>query len=145
MIESLYDAREELKRVDHLIFITLKYTRTGDVIINIIKRLINAYDAGILSLLKYLKEKKKIKEIPNSPVERMNLLCKSITKFNKYCKYYKLLKDIRKNKYEMREEYRKYITLISKGKKKTEVNYNKLIEYFDITNEFIDFVEDYIK
>lgn len=145
MIESLENAKEELKRVDHLIFITLKYTRTGDVMLNIIKRLVNAYDFGINCLLAYLKDNKKIKEIPASPIERMNLLCKMMPKTKKYYKYYKIFKEIKKNKYEMKEEYRKYITLISKGKKKTEVNYTKLIEYFDITKEFIHFIDDYIR
>ncbi len=145
MIQSLEDAKEELKRADHLIFITLKYTRTGDVIINILKRLITAFDAGIISLLRCLKEKKKIKEIPSSPVEKVDLLSKQIPQFKKFSKYYKTFKVIIKSKYDMREEYRKYITLTTKGKKPIEVTYNKLLEYFDITKEFIIFVEKYIR
>lgn len=144
MIESLAEAREEIKRVDHLIFITLKYTRTGDVIINIIKKLINTYDFGIISLLKYLEKNKKIKSIPKTPIERVELLEKNIKKVKKYTKFYKTFKEVTKQKYEMREEYRKYITLVTKGKKPIEVNYNKLIEYFDTTNEFLDFIEGYI-
>ncbi len=145
MIESLEDSKEELRRVDHLIFITLKYTRTGDVIINIIKRMINSFDHCFLSLLKYLKEKKKISAIPLSPIERVELINKNVKGATKYCKLYKLFKEIVKNKYEMKEEYRKHITLTSKGKKKTEINYNKIIEYFDNTKDFIRFVEDYIE
>ena len=42
-----FDADEELKRADHMIYVTLKYTRTADVIHNILKRLINAFDVSI--------------------------------------------------------------------------------------------------
>jgi hypothetical protein len=51
MKESLSEAFEELKRADHLIYVSLKYTRTVDVIKSIIERLINAYDDAIITLL----------------------------------------------------------------------------------------------
>ena len=38
----LEDAKDELKRADHLVFISLKYTRTCDIIRNTIERIINA-------------------------------------------------------------------------------------------------------
>ena len=44
MDDALYDAEKELKRVDHLIYVSLKYTRTVDVFKNIIKRLISTID-----------------------------------------------------------------------------------------------------
>ena len=40
--ESIDKAKEELKRVDHLFFVSLKYTKTVDVIKSLIDRLINA-------------------------------------------------------------------------------------------------------
>ena len=67
MQEALMNAREELKRADHLIYVSLKYTRTVDVIKSIVKRLINAFDNGIDSLLIYYKEKGDLDEIPQTP------------------------------------------------------------------------------
>ena len=52
MKESLQDAKEELKRIDHLIYVTLKYTRTVDVFLSIIERMINSYEFIIDVLLK---------------------------------------------------------------------------------------------
>ena len=40
MREKLEEAFEELKRVDHLIYVSLKYTRTTDVLKNVIDRMI---------------------------------------------------------------------------------------------------------
>ena len=52
MIESLEDAKEELKRVDHLIYVSLKYTRTVDVLRNVIERLVTASEFMITAMLK---------------------------------------------------------------------------------------------
>ncbi|MFH1317204.1 MAG: hypothetical protein ABII01_06810 [Candidatus Woesearchaeota archaeon] len=68
--ENLQEAFSELKRADHLIFVSLKYTRTVDVIKSIIERLINCLDFSIIALLESYKEKKKITDIPSSPVAR---------------------------------------------------------------------------
>ena len=58
----LEDAREEMKRAEHLLYVSLKYTRTVDVIKSLIGRLINAIDATTDKLLDYAVQKKKIKE-----------------------------------------------------------------------------------
>ena len=63
-------AEEELKRADHLLYVTLKYTRNVDVIKNIIKRLINAYDYAVLEALKYLKVKN-ISDVPRRRVKQL--------------------------------------------------------------------------
>ncbi len=61
MIEDLEDsALQELKRADHLIYVTLKYTRTVDVIKNTIKRL----------KIKITKRLRKIKERKGSRVDK---------------------------------------------------------------------------
>ena len=75
MRESLDDAREELKRVDHLIFVSLKYTRTVDVILNVVQRMIDAYDFAIDALLKYAQEKGLIEgQIPTNPLARCEMV-----------------------------------------------------------------------
>ena len=63
MIESYQQATEEFKRIDHLYYVSLKYTRTVDVIRSVIERMISCYEAAIDSFLKCLKEEKKIEEI----------------------------------------------------------------------------------
>ena len=67
------EAKEELKRADHLIFVSLKYTRTMDVLESIVKRLIKCLEFGLEGLLQLLKKKKKIKEIPTSYKEKIEV------------------------------------------------------------------------
>ena len=50
------EAKDEIKRADHLIYVSLKYTRTCDIILNIFKRLVAAYDSAILASLEKSKE-----------------------------------------------------------------------------------------
>ena len=67
MRESLDNAKEELKRADHLIFVSLKYTRTVDVIKSIVERLLNAFNLGIEALLIHAKGKGGTDTIPTIP------------------------------------------------------------------------------
>lgn len=141
MIESLEEAKNEIRRADHMIFISLKYARTCDVIMNIIHKLISVFDYGILSLLKKLEKTKKIKKIPESPLERADFVEKYFKESRKYLKFYRLFKKIIKCEYTAREEFRKHITLIVKDKKPIEITTIVLGNYFEVTKEFIRFVE----
>ena len=76
MSEYLEKARDELKRSDHLVFVSLKYTRTCDVLHNTIQRLINAYDFAILAALEKAKSEGKIDSIPSSKKLRAELVSK---------------------------------------------------------------------
>ena len=66
MLPILEDAREEMKRADHLLYVSLKYTRTVDVLKSLIDRLINTINAITDELLDYALQKKKIKEKPEN-------------------------------------------------------------------------------
>ena len=116
MIEDLEEleqsAEEELKRVDHLIFVTLKYTRTADVIKNTIKRLISAFDFATLELLKFAKKKRKIKQISKLETVRAENLKEVYPETKDFIDFYFLLKRIDKARSDVREEYRKHMTLI---------------------------------
>lgn len=147
MIEDLPEkAREEIKRADHLVYVTLKYTRTCDVIKSIIKRLISAFDYAILELHEFLIEKKKIREIPASKKERLNLVLKNFKEdIDDYIKLYELLKLIDNAEYSKKEEYRKHVALVAHlAKGDLEVDIPKVTEYFDATKQFVAIVNSYI-
>jgi hypothetical protein len=139
MIEELAEsALEELKRADHSIYVSLKYTRTVDIIKNTIKRLLSAYDISIIQGLEYAKEKKKISSIPASARQRADLIIRFYPQTKKNIKFYHRLKNVDRAEYTKKEEYRKNVALIAKvaGKKK-EVNMELLKEYFDFTVCFV--------
>lgn len=73
----LEKSREELKRVDHLIYVSLKYTRTVDVLQSILQRLIQCFADSEMALLEYLKFKGEIEKIPTNVVARIKMVKKS--------------------------------------------------------------------
>ncbi|MAG20083.1 hypothetical protein CL618_01480 [archaeon] len=128
------EVKEELKRVDHLIYVTLKYTKTGDVIRNIIKRMISTLD---LAIIEALENSKKIKELPPSPIQKVNELKKIHKDSDDLISFYLLLKNIIKSEYEVKEQYRKHMTLITPYKK---VDVETLKEFHQKTINFVKYL-----
>ncbi len=144
MKESLDKAREELKRADHLIFVSLKYTRTVDIIKNIIERLINAYDMGIESMFRYAKAEKKVSSFPTAPLARAEAL-KDIfaddEQVSNFLNLYLLFRKIKVAKFSRTNEYRRHVMMtafLDEGE--VEISIDIITDYFDKTNEFIDYV-----
>lgn len=150
MEEAYRNAVEELKRVDHLIFVSLKYTRTVDVIKNTVNRIISCFDFGMDALLLYAKEKKMVEELPLIPALKLELLEK-IFKENKelleYLKFYLELRKIIKAEYSKREEYRRHVTMTAhlSDKRSIEVNIDILREFYEKTKSFITLVKNIIR
>jgi len=144
-MDLLEDAREELKRADHLVYVSLKYTRTCDIIMNTVKRLIEASDFVILALLENLRDKRKIPNIPEGALNRAELLLEKEKKYKNYIKLYQLFDKIQGSEFDRREEYRKNVTMIVHlDKKDLELTVPLLEEYFASVKEFVDIVEDEI-
>ena len=145
MHECMIDAAEELKRVDHLIYVSLKYTRTVDVIKNIIERFISTYDCLILALLTKLKDEGKIESIPDSPVEKVNLVnekfAEPIVKEN--VALYLLYRKIIKAECRSAQEYRRHVTMtcIFKDGSEMNIDIDKIYEFYKKAKEFVDFIK----
>ncbi len=146
MIEEEVDSSYgQLQRADHLLYVTLKYTRTGDIIKNTIKRLITTFDYTVLEILEVTKDDKKLKEIPMSPIARIELLLKVFPRDKEIRSFYDLyflLRKIDKSKFKVREEYRKNVTLITDD---IEVNVETLKGYFLRVKTFVEFAKVYAR
>ncbi|MBU0471148.1 MAG: hypothetical protein KKF65_00860 [Nanoarchaeota archaeon] len=144
MQESLKNAKEELKRVDHLIFVSLKYTRTVDVLLNIINRMIDAYDFIIEALLRGAVDKGLIETIPIAPRERGELVKElfedEIIKDN--IDLYFLLRKLHKSNPAKEQEFRRHVTMISYIENRKEiVNIDIISQYYDFQKSFVEYVE----
>jgi len=134
MREDSDDARGQLMRAEHLFYVTLKYTRTADVIRNAIKRLISALDRTVEDML----EMKKIKNMPTIPLMRVDMLKKVFPKnkkINELIEFYYLLRRIDKSRFDVKEEFRKNVALIADGE---TVNIERLKEFMNKTREFVE-------
>ncbi len=144
--DQVESPEEELKRADHLIYVSLKYTRTVDIMRNAIKRMINAYELVMSDFLEQLRKAKKISEVPTNPKDR-GIMVKEIlgNSGKKYLILYNTLKKIDKAEYTATEEFRKNVTLKTKTTKPILVKVENLYNYLEITKEFINFMRNNMK
>ncbi len=147
MQDLINDAKEELKRVDHLIYVSLKYTRTVDVILNVIERLISSYDFVSQALLKRMADKGKLETIPVAPklrCEELERLYSDDEQILVSVRQYLLLRQIARSEYEKESEYRRHVAMVTRieGQEvrmdidEVTVQYKKardLIEYIEAT------------
>ncbi len=146
MKESLDKAKEELKRADHLIYVSLKYTRTVDVIKSVVQRLINAFDYGTDALLEYLEKKKKIEQKPSLVTHKCAVIKKIFKEEKEVVKLidlYLLLRKIDKAEFSREREYRRHVTMIVKiDGEIINVDIDLVYKYFDKIKEFMEYIEE---
>ncbi len=142
MIEG---AKQELKRADHLIFVSLKYTRTMDVLASVIKRLISSLELVLEAILQWLLKKKKIKAIPSTYKNKIEVIRANFKKdvtIQEMLKFYSYLMRIDKAEHSGRSEFRKGVTLIAideLGDVIGEINLEKIKEFYLKTIELVDY------
>lgn len=144
MREALEEAREELKRVDHLIYVSLKYTRTVDVLMNVVNRMIDAYSGMVDTLLKYALNEKMIQEIPQSPIERGELVKKLFPDQETVdnVELYFLLRKIHRSNPQRENEYRRHVTLRTFIEGREEiVNIDIATQYYHFQRKFFEAME----
>ncbi len=144
MIDELAEsALEEIKRADHSIYVSLKYTRTVDIIKNTIKRLLSAYDITIIQALEFAKEKRKLPVVPTSAMQRAKLVAKMYPGTKRSIDFYFRMKNIDRAEFTKKEEYRKNVALIAKvASKKVEVDTVELRFIFDMTVCFLKAINE---
>ncbi len=150
MKDYLDDVKNEVKRVDHLLYVSLKYTRTVDVLRSVVERVINALEIGIEGLLEKVKKRRKKFDIPAQPLLRCGLIKQVFPDDKtllKYVDFYLMLRRILKAPHTKREEYRRHVTMISEisAGNFTEVNIDILHEYYDHIKKWVEYLEEKLK
>ena len=145
MEEVLYKASEELKRIDHLIYVSLKYTRTVDIIRHTIERIISAYGYLFDVILINLNEQKLIDEVPIQPLKKCKILEEHLPEdeyIMDHVSFFRRLKKVYNARYDKRNEFRRHVTMTSYLLDETivEINMDIIHEYFDKTKEFKEFL-----
>jgi len=148
MNENLSEAREELKRLEHILYVSLKYTRTVDVITNALQRIISVYDFIILALMEKAQEEKLLNSIPKSPALRGTKLADLYPEekeLQKYLSFYLFLRNVLNQSYTKRQEYRRHVTLIVKQEKATvEIDSDNLLNCERYVHKFLNYAKEKI-
>lgn len=149
MNDYLDDASEELKRADHLIFVSLKYTRTCDVLKHIINRLINSIDFTFTALLEHMKEQGKLEEVPKAPIPKANKVKELFPDdefIPEFADLFMRFRKISKADFSRASEFRRHVTMTVVVDDETiQINIDNITDYFKRTKEFFAHVQDIIE
>lgn len=135
------DIIQEKISADHLFFVSLKYTKTCDVIMNLLLRWRQMIETSIDALLRQSKKNKKISKIPENSVrkvEEIKRIFKKDKEITKIIKFYEMLRKLETLRTNRSGEFRKNVNLriFYKGEE-INVNLEKLKEYVEDLEKFI--------
>jgi len=140
MNSYLNEAKEQLKRTDHLLYVSLKYTRTVDVLERILERLIECYYNSFMALLELAKEKEKIEEIPSNRLSKLKTVEEIYNhkEIIEHVKFYMMLRKIDAASPIKSNEFRRGVRMsVILGKVVVEVDIDTIEEYFRRAEAFL--------
>ncbi len=146
MNHSILNAIKELRRSEHLLYVSLKYTRTADVIKSVIARLIESFDWILDGLMEKFKDEKKIQEIPFAPRLKCEVIKEQYSddsKLHDFLDFYLLLRRLNRAEYTESNEFRRHVTMTAhiKGEEDIPVDIDTVSEYLQKTKDFIEFIK----
>ncbi|MBU4070398.1 MAG: hypothetical protein KJ646_05425 [Nanoarchaeota archaeon] len=132
---------QEKISADHLLYVSLKYTKTCDVIFNLMLRWRKMIKTSIEQMLKHAKKKKKITKISTNPVGQIDEIKKLFNKnkdFLQVIEMYEMLRKLEDLRTERIGEFRKNVNLkIFYQGKEINVNLEQLKIYAENLENFI--------
>jgi len=142
------DIIQEKISADHLLYVSLKYTKTCDVIRNLLLRWRRMIETSCESMLIHAKKKKKIKEISANPVgkiEQMKKIFKKNENTLQVIEFYEMLKKLEGLRTERIGEFRKNVTfrIFYRGEE-INVNLEQLKIYAELLEKFISDVKQFL-
>ena len=148
-LEDIYlNAVQEMKRIDHIIFVSLKYTRTVDVLKSIVERMIAASDFMLDLLLEFYVEKGEIDDYQQSPGLKVDQLKKlnEDDLINEMLKFYLKLRRIIRAEYDTINEYKRHVGMVIKEPDGSEaiINIDNVTEYYHRMKEYLSKIYHFV-
>ena len=139
------DIIKEKISADHLLYVSLKYTKTCDVIINLLSRWKNMIDKCMDRLVEKAKKDKKWKPIPDAPrakLVQLKKIYKNSKEISDALQLYEIFRDIDTLEKVRESEFRKGVNLrVFYRDQIININLVQLKEYADILERFISSIK----
>ncbi|MFH0808388.1 MAG: hypothetical protein V1888_02120 [archaeon] len=137
---------KEKTSADHLMYVSLKYTKTCDVILNLLARWKSLIEISFDAVLEKRCEDGKIPAMPATPIQRIEFMKKYFAKddaIQKIIPVYIFFKRVPDMKKIRSGEFRKNVNLriIVTPTKNVDINMEKLGEYYDTVEKFSEEVK----
>ncbi len=148
MKKSLDNARDELKRVDHLIYVSLKYTRTTDVLMSVVSRIISFYDSLLEAILINAQDQKIIDDYPKSPGLRCELIKKikhDDSDISEIVDLYLILRKISRSEYSISEQYKRHVTArFELDSRIVDISIDTVTDYYKDCKKNFEYLEEFL-
>lgn len=139
---------QEKISADHLLYVSLKYTKTGDVILNLIARWRSLIGQGMDRILEKAKKKRLVSRIPIAPKQRLDNVRKvfknerDVIDALELYEFFKVIDKLEKLK---ENEFRKNVVLrvLYKGEW-LDIDMDKLKEYSEVVDRFINYLKHFL-
>ena len=142
------DIIQEKISADHLLYVSLKYTKTCDVIINLIIRWKTMIERMLDEVLKQAKKKKKISSVPGNPATKIEVTRKIFKKdknVQEVMDTYEMFRKIEELRKERSGEFRKNVTLkVFYRGEEININLDKLKVYAEMLEKFISNMSQFL-
>jgi hypothetical protein len=142
----MQQVENEMKAAQHLLYVSLKYTKTGDVILNLMHRWRLMIEHAVDMSLDKAKKKKLIKEIPVAPKLKIALLAQLLKKepiVVETLHLYSFFRRVDALEHFKEHEFRKNVALRVIDDKEIIIDVEKLKEWQALLENFIKFVRKY--
>jgi len=143
----MQDIEKEMKAAQHLLYVSLKYTKTGDVIRNLMYRWKIMIEHAVDLMLNKARKKKLVKEIPVAPKLKIMLLADLLKKepiVIDTLKLYSFFRRVDRLESVNEHEFRKNVALrVIENENEITIDIEKLKEWQELLENFIKFVRAY--
>jgi len=138
---------KEMKAAQHLLYVSMKYTKTCDVILNLIHRWEQMIGVALDSMMERAKKKKLIKEIPHAPKPKIDAALQLFRKepiVIDTINLYSFFRKVPSCEYKREHEFRKNVALHVLNETEVIIDIEKLKEWQALLENFIKFVRVFI-
>jgi hypothetical protein len=138
---------KEKTSADHLLYVSMKYTKTCDVMLNLIERWRSMTEMCIDAMLDKLKKGKKVSVIPVAPKMKTIAVREQFKKepiVINTLDSYEFFKKIPQLEIIRQNEFRKNVCLSIIDGKEVRIDMDKLKEYAQIMEDFVKYVRIYL-
>jgi len=139
---------QEKISADHLLYVSLKYTKTCDVILNLLLRWRKMIETSIENTLKEALKKEKIGKVEESPVGKLLQAKKLFKKDKNYqdtIDFFMMLRKIEELKKERIGEFRENVALkVTFRGEEILINLEQLKLYADMLEKFISTTKQFL-
>ncbi len=144
MREYVADTVRELLKVEHLVYVSLKYTRTSDVLKNIINRVSILLDKVWIALLELAKKQGKIEDYPQQPLQMIALVAKLYPdeKILEMIELYKRIRKLSRAEFSAENEFRRQLkmTTVLDDNSVEEITIDSITAQYKQLRDFVSYL-----